>query len=144
MAKPEWGIKRTCQSCGAHFYDLMKTPIVCPKCGTEYDPEAVLKSRRARSSRVADMKKVKPSDAEDAEFEEEEDGVEELDSDEDKAVVAHDIEDNSNDDDGDNALIVDIDDDDVADADDDALLDDDSDLAGDDDVVVIKKDDEDL
>ena len=48
MAKPEWGIKRTCQSCGARFYDLMKSPIVCPKCETEYDPEAVLKSRRAR------------------------------------------------------------------------------------------------
>ncbi|WP_339852442.1 FYDLN acid domain-containing protein, partial [uncultured Nisaea sp.] len=34
MAKPEWGIKRTCQSCGARFYDLMKSPIVCPKCET--------------------------------------------------------------------------------------------------------------
>ena len=78
MAKPEWGIKRTCQSCGARFYDLMKSPIVCPKCGTEYDPEAVLKSRRARSGRVADANKIKPTEAEDAQFEEE-DGVEELD-----------------------------------------------------------------
>lgn len=48
MSKPEWGTKRTCQSCNAHFYDLRKDPIVCPKCGTTYDPEAVLKSRRGR------------------------------------------------------------------------------------------------
>ena len=48
MSKPEWGTKRTCQSCGAHFYDLRKDTIVCPKCGTTYDPEAVLKSRRGR------------------------------------------------------------------------------------------------
>lgn len=48
MSKPEWGTKRTCQSCAAHFYDIRKDPIVCPKCGTTYDPEAVLKSRRSR------------------------------------------------------------------------------------------------
>ena len=48
MSKPEWGTKRTCQSCAAHFYDMRKDPIVCPKCGTTYDPEAVLKSRRSR------------------------------------------------------------------------------------------------
>jgi uncharacterized protein (TIGR02300 family) len=48
VSKPEWGTKRTCQSCGAHFYDLRKDTIVCPKCGATYDPEAVLKSRRGR------------------------------------------------------------------------------------------------
>lgn len=48
MSKPEWGTKRTCQSCNAHFYDLRKDMIVCPKCGATYDPEAVLKSRRSR------------------------------------------------------------------------------------------------
>ncbi|MBH69140.1 MAG: TIGR02300 family protein [Rhodospirillaceae bacterium] len=48
MAKIELGIKRTCQACGVVFYDLNKYPIVCPKCDVEFDPEAVLKSRRAR------------------------------------------------------------------------------------------------
>ena len=43
VAKPEWGVKRTCQSCSAVFYDMRRSPIACPKCGTEYDPEAVLK-----------------------------------------------------------------------------------------------------
>lgn len=49
MAKAEWGTKRICHNCGAAFYDLRKEPPVCPKCGTEYDPEAILKSRRSRA-----------------------------------------------------------------------------------------------
>ena len=34
MAKPELGTKRLCGNCSAKFYDLNKTPIVCPKCHT--------------------------------------------------------------------------------------------------------------
>ena len=37
MAKPELGIKRLCASCGVKFYDLHKSPIVCPKCSTVYE-----------------------------------------------------------------------------------------------------------
>jgi uncharacterized protein (TIGR02300 family) len=48
LAKPEWGLKRTCQSCGARFYDLNREAITCPKCEAVYDAEAVLKSRRGR------------------------------------------------------------------------------------------------
>ena len=59
VSKPEWGTKRTCQSCGAHFYDLRKDTIICPKCGTTYDPEAVLKSRRGRV--VEKLVPVKPA-----------------------------------------------------------------------------------
>ncbi len=36
MVKPELGIKRLCTECGAKFYDLLKNPIVCPKCGATY------------------------------------------------------------------------------------------------------------
>jgi uncharacterized protein (TIGR02300 family) len=39
MAKPELGMKRVCVACGAKFYDLMKTPAVCPKCATEQPAE---------------------------------------------------------------------------------------------------------
>lgn len=46
MAKPEWGVKRTCTSCGARFYDLTKTPIVCPKCDSVVEPELPFKVRR--------------------------------------------------------------------------------------------------
>ncbi len=61
MAKPEWGVKRTCQSCGAVFYDLRRDPITCPKCGTEFDPEAVLKSRRSRPAAPDEAKPVVPA-----------------------------------------------------------------------------------
>ena len=53
MVKPAWGMKRTCQGCGAHFYDLQKDPIICPKCATVYDPDAVSRTRRGRSSSAA-------------------------------------------------------------------------------------------
>ncbi len=49
VAKPEWGTKRNCQACGAKFYDLRRSPIVCPACGVEFDPEALLRSRRSRA-----------------------------------------------------------------------------------------------
>ena len=52
MAKAEWGIKRICHNCGARYYDLLHDPIVCPACGTEYDPDAFLRSRRTRSAVV--------------------------------------------------------------------------------------------
>ena len=38
MTKPEWGTKRACQSCGKRFYDLNRTPITCPQCGTVLEP----------------------------------------------------------------------------------------------------------
>ena len=46
MAKPEWGTKRVCQSCGTRFYDLMRTPCTCPKCGSAVEAEIVFKPRR--------------------------------------------------------------------------------------------------
>lgn len=48
MAKPEWGTKHSCQSCGVKYYDLGRSPAVCPKCGTEFNPDALLRSRRTR------------------------------------------------------------------------------------------------
>jgi uncharacterized protein (TIGR02300 family) len=49
LAKPEWGTKRQCLSCGTRFYDLMKPEIACPKCGAAYDTESATKTRRARA-----------------------------------------------------------------------------------------------
>ena len=55
MAKPEWGVKRTCQSCSARFYDLARSPILCPKCGANVEPEVTFKARR-QSSPVVEPK----------------------------------------------------------------------------------------
>ena len=49
MAKAEFGLKRTCLSCGMRYYDFNRTPIICPGCHTEFDPEAVIRSRRGRA-----------------------------------------------------------------------------------------------
>ena len=48
MAKPKWGKKRTCQSCGAKYYDLKKEPPTCPKCETVFQAEAPQRGRRSR------------------------------------------------------------------------------------------------
>ncbi len=45
---PNGAAKRICPSCGARYYDLMRDPVVCPKCSTPFDPEAFLKARRSR------------------------------------------------------------------------------------------------
>ena len=50
MAKADLGLKRTCLSCGMRYYDFNRTPIVCPGCQTEFDPEAVIRSRRGRAT----------------------------------------------------------------------------------------------
>jgi uncharacterized protein (TIGR02300 family) len=81
VSKPEWGTKRTCQSCAAHFYDLRKDPIVCPKCGVTYDPEAVLKSRRGRvvekpvAAKPAPEEELPDVEVEDADLGEEDDSI---------------------------------------------------------------------
>jgi uncharacterized protein (TIGR02300 family) len=66
VAKPEWGVKRACQSCAAKFYDLNRSPITCPKCAAPFDPEALLKSRRSRPA-PAKAAKPKPQAAADKE-----------------------------------------------------------------------------
>ena len=70
MVKANWGTKRICPSCSARYYDLMKPlgEIACPKCGTQYDPEAFLKTRRARVAAVPE-KEAEPIVAEEVEVE---------------------------------------------------------------------------
>lgn len=75
MAKPEWGTKRICQSCSAPFYDLRRSPIVCPKCAAVFDPEAILKSRKLKGAEPppepVKKKIVDPEDIPDAEDDDE-------------------------------------------------------------------------
>ena len=50
VAKPEWGKKRTCQNCGAKYYDMRTDPPVCPKCETVFQKETNQSGRRNRSA----------------------------------------------------------------------------------------------
>jgi uncharacterized protein (TIGR02300 family) len=53
VAKPELGTKRLCASCSAKFYDLNKTPITCPKCGTVFEVVPVTTRPRPDQARPA-------------------------------------------------------------------------------------------
>ncbi|NWG25179.1 MAG: TIGR02300 family protein [Pseudorhodoplanes sp.] len=72
MAKPELGTKRLCGSCGAKFYDLSKSPIVCPKCGTIFEvvvPVSRAKPDAARAAMPAAAAVVaEAAETQDAEF----------------------------------------------------------------------------
>lgn len=46
VAKPEWGTKRLCPSCGVKFYDLRRNPVTCPKCDSAYPTAPASKARR--------------------------------------------------------------------------------------------------
>ena len=54
MAKPELGIKRQCQNCGAKFFDLNRAPILCPKCGATFQPAAVTRAAPRAAAAVDD------------------------------------------------------------------------------------------
>ena len=60
MAKPELGTKRVCVACGTRFYDLTKSPAVCPKCGTE-QPIEQPRPRRTGGNVVEDKRPKKPA-----------------------------------------------------------------------------------
>lgn len=81
MAKAEWGLKRTCLSCNAKFYDMNRAPILCPKCGAAFDPEALAKARRTRVATPP------PARAAAAESEDEEGAVEADEKEEDEGVL---------------------------------------------------------
>jgi len=51
VAEHKWGKKRTCLGCGARFYDMMRSPIICPKCETEF--VTVVTGRGSRSKAAA-------------------------------------------------------------------------------------------
>jgi uncharacterized protein (TIGR02300 family) len=69
LAKPEWGTKRICPSCGTRYYDLLRDQVICPKCSTPYDPEAFLKARRSRPALPVEKELAPVGDDADAEAE---------------------------------------------------------------------------
>ena len=66
MSKPARGTKRVCPSCGARFYDLNRTPIVCPVCQSIYQvtpPPPPPPSRRWGRAQPAGARKVEEHEA---------------------------------------------------------------------------------
>ncbi|MBM3543156.1 MAG: TIGR02300 family protein [Alphaproteobacteria bacterium] len=52
MSKPARGTKRVCPSCGARFYDLGRSPIVCPSCQSVYQMAPTRRAERAAPAPV--------------------------------------------------------------------------------------------
>ena len=102
MAKADLGTKRACLACGMRFYDFSRSPIICPGCGAEFDPENIIKSRKGRPA----AKSAARDDSDAADDDQMEDG------DNADALVAGVVDDNDVDD-------IDFDEDDDVDVDDD-------------------------
>ena len=63
MTKPELGTKRLCANCSARYYDLNKTPITCPKCGTPFEVVATTTRTRFGQRAVVSQPEVEPEEA---------------------------------------------------------------------------------
>ena len=99
MAKPAWGKKRTCTSCGTRFYDMKKNPAICPKCGMENDLQPLLKPRRTPAAKLAPAKPAAANDdAEETDVPDDIDDVEVDDDEEDDLLVDDDLDDDRDDD----------------------------------------------
>jgi len=105
VAKPEWGKKHICASCGAPFYDLKRKEIVCPSCGEQLK-QTTSKSRASTAETKTVSKEIASPAAKPAK---------ELVNDDDIEIDDEDIAD-----------------DDATDDDDDDVLEDDTALIGDD------------
>jgi len=56
MSKPARGTKRVCASCGARFYDLGRSPIICPACQTVYQISPPSRRNTAAAARAEPAK----------------------------------------------------------------------------------------
>ena len=65
MSKEIRGTKRLCEACGAKFYDLGRSPIVCPMC----DTELVLEEPKAKPEAKAEAVAPAPAPAEEVKAE---------------------------------------------------------------------------
>ena len=118
MAKADLGTKRACLACGMRFYDFNRSPIICPGCGAEFDPENIIKSRKGRPAAKTAARDDR--DVADDDQMEDDDNADKL--------VAGVVDDNDDDD-------IDFDDDDDVDVDDDGpgIIQDD--ISGDDELL---------
>jgi uncharacterized protein (TIGR02300 family) len=61
VVKAELGTKRTCPSCAARFYDLLKNPIICPKCGVSFIAATLLPSKGDSAAAQIKPREVQPA-----------------------------------------------------------------------------------
>lgn len=115
MARAELGTKRLCGECGAKYYDLGKSPIVCPKCEAVF--EVVGATPKREPTRPEPVKAEPEETVETAETEDVE------------VVSLEDVE-------ADESADVDVDDEDIA------VVDDDTEIEDDDDDTFLEEDED--
>lgn len=103
MTKAELGTKRLCPNCGAKYYDLAHDPIICPRCGTQF--EVTTTRARAQPVKAAAVPVAEPEveaapaaefvTLEEADEEAADSGAIKIDVDDDEEVEADDEEDNT-------------------------------------------------
>lgn len=102
MGAPELGLKYTCINCQQRFYDLLRSPAVCPKCETEQPkpkPRVFAPGRSARNWSSPSSRQVIPATAADEVTPEAEVEEELLDEDDEiEAVIPDDDDAEDNDD----------------------------------------------
>lgn len=94
------GQKRSCPKCSTKFYDFGKNPIICPKCGAEVDPEALLPKipRKAeQKKKAADKVAESVLAGEEGSVEVEIETADDLGDDDDTAVVELVVDDDNDD-----------------------------------------------
>jgi uncharacterized protein (TIGR02300 family) len=99
MTKPELGTKRLCASCGARFYDLLHSPITCPKCGTVLATPDVSSSRVRKATREPEREFERPvTETSGAQFAAPKDASGEADGEEEEAGVLPEADDDDDED----------------------------------------------
>jgi uncharacterized protein (TIGR02300 family) len=88
MTKPELGTKRLCASCGARFYDLLHSPITCPKCSTVLATPDVSSSRVRKATREPEREFERPVTETGAQFASPKDAGGEADGEEEASVLS--------------------------------------------------------
>jgi uncharacterized protein (TIGR02300 family) len=110
--KPEWGVKRTCQECGTKFYDMKRVEVVCPKCGTQFVAQTPKRAKAEVKPEAPPKKAVVQAVDPEAEVEDEDlvvDDVDVEDDDEEDSDVIEDTTDLGDDDDDVAEVMVKID-----------------------------------
>ena len=109
MVDSKLGNKCQCEACNAKFYDLNKSPVVCPKCNT------TLKIVQAEKTPPADAPDLPPDDETELEDDEDTLSLEDIDDDDDDddtlGEFEHEHKDGALDTDEDVALLPENDDD---------------------------------
>ena len=93
MGRSELGAKCTCTACHERFYDLNRSPAICPKCGVQQPPEKPRTLRPSRGTSGAGSQQRQPTVAVTIDDAAAPVGAEEIDEEDDASEADHEADD---------------------------------------------------